>query len=67
MLCGGLRREAGTWEIDLRVAGRMAYGYSRRRKKKEKEEDKKEFTPGPYPDLMEDPVGLDDRVLCFHG
>ena len=25
------------------------------------------FTPGLYPDLMEDRLGLDDRVLCFHG
>ena len=31
------------------------------------EEDDGRFTAGPYPDLMEDRVGLDDRVLCFHG
>jgi hypothetical protein len=33
------------------------------------EKKREEFTPGPYPDLKEDRtrIGLDDRVLCFHG
>ena len=30
-------------------------------------EEEDEFTPGPHPDLVEDRIGLDDRVLCFHG